>query len=50
LDELAPLPKHTDPQLHPQEVEWFRATITFQVEISPQPKTSDNDSQAGGKK
>ncbi len=50
LDGLAPLPKHTDPQLHPQDLEWYRATITFQVEILSQPRTNEPDSTRGGEK
>jgi hypothetical protein len=45
LDELAPLPKHTDPQLHPVNVEWFRATITFDVEIAAQPSTNSTTTE-----
>ena len=45
LDELAPLPKHTDPQLHPENVEWFRATITFDVEIAAQPSTNSTTTE-----
>jgi hypothetical protein len=50
LDGLAPLPKHTDPQLHPQDLKWYRATITFEVEILPQPRMNGSDSTKGGGK
>jgi type IV pilus assembly protein PilM len=49
LDELAPLPQHTDPQLHPEGVEWYRATITFEVEIFPQPHVGEKNADNGGR-
>jgi len=42
LNILAPLPKHTDPQLHPIDSVWYRLLITFEVEISKQPRVTKN--------
>ncbi|MEO1992769.1 MAG: hypothetical protein ABGW78_12595 [Pirellulales bacterium] len=43
LQILAPLPKHTEPQLHPEDSKWYRLLITFDVEISNQPRVTKNN-------
>ena len=48
LNELAPLPNHTEPKLHPEGEEWYRAVVTFEVEILPQPRAIVRGSQGDG--
>ncbi len=40
LNTLAPLPEHTGATLHPAGEEWYRALVTFNVEVLPQPRPS----------
>ena len=45
LNALAPLPKHTEPQLHPEGYLWYRLLVTFDVELVPQPRAVSNESE-----
>jgi hypothetical protein len=45
LDELAPLPEHSEPKLHPASTQWYRALVTFEVSILPQPKPDKADGE-----
>ncbi len=47
LNSLAPLPKHTEPQLYPAETSWYRLLVTFEVEILPQPRTASTQESDG---
>ena len=47
LDELAPLPEHTEPKLHPESMKWYRGLVTFEVEILPQPRNARSDKTGG---
>ena len=40
LNMLAPLPEHTGATLHPAGEEWYRALVTFDVEVLSQPRPS----------
>lgn len=48
LNVLAPLPEHTEPKLHPEGEEWYKAVVTFEVEILPQPRQIASNSDNGG--
>jgi hypothetical protein len=48
LDELAPLPEHSESKLHPESTQWYRALVTFEVTILPQPKPDQTDKAGGG--
>ena len=43
LNVLAPLPKHTEPKLHPEGELWYRLLITFEVELLPQPRLASSE-------
>jgi hypothetical protein len=48
MNDLAPLPEHTESKLHPEGTQWYRALLTFEVEILPQPLPRTKDSNEGG--
>jgi len=48
MNVLAPLPDHTEKQLHPEGETWYRLLITFDVEILPQPRPVDQDGKGVG--
>ncbi len=48
LDSLAPLPEHPGKKLHPFNTQWYRALVTFEVEILPQPREQADNSGTGG--
>jgi type IV pilus assembly protein PilM len=45
LNVLAPLPEHTGVQLHQVGETWYRALVTFDVEVLPQPRETGNGSK-----
>ncbi|MAI66818.1 MAG: hypothetical protein CMJ26_02940 [Phycisphaerae bacterium] len=45
LNTLAPLPEHTGPKLHQIGETWYRALVTFDVEVLPQPRETGNGSK-----
>ena len=47
LNELAPLPKHPESKLHPEDSVWFRATITYEVELLKQPRQASVNGSDG---
>jgi hypothetical protein len=47
MNELAPLPKHTEIQLHPEDLPWYRLKITFEVELLPQPRAASVEGKGG---
>ncbi len=47
MNALAPLPKHTEIQLHPEDLPWYRMKITFEVELLQQPRTASAEGNGG---
>ncbi|MBT6164908.1 MAG: type IV pilus assembly protein PilM [Phycisphaerae bacterium] len=47
LNVLAPLPKHPESKLHPEGKIWFRATITYEVELLKQPRQAQANGMGG---
>jgi hypothetical protein len=47
LNELAPLPEHPEPKLHPESMKWYRGLVTFEVEILLQPRNARSDKTGG---
>jgi hypothetical protein len=41
LASSAPLPEYPEDKLHPAESLWYKATITFEVELVPQPRPEE---------
>ncbi|MDP7009015.1 MAG: type IV pilus assembly protein PilM [Phycisphaerales bacterium] len=37
----APLPEYPEKDLHPPDSEWYKATVTFEVELVPQPRPEE---------
>ena len=41
LDSTAPLPAYPEDKLHPPDSMWYKATITFEVELVSQPRPEE---------
>ena len=47
MNALAPLPKHPESKLHPADTVWFRATISYEVELITQPRQAQDQGVDG---